>query len=160
MSDSKSVRPGSNPGVGATKVCSKCKHDLPLEEFPKRKNSKDGRAYRCKTCTKQNSKENYKQKATHYINKVKQRNVNYRDRNRRFVFEYLKNHPCVDCGESDPVVLEFDHLSDKECNISSLAVSSYSLKKIEEEIAKCEVCCANCHRKRTAKRGGWHQLSF
>ena len=65
-------------------------------------------------------------------------------------------HPCVDCGESDIVVLEFDHLRDKTANVSYL-ISTGEIPRIKEEIAKCEVVCANCHRRRTSERGGWYR---
>ena len=74
-------------------------------------------------------------------------------RNKQFVLDYLLTHPCVDCDEADPVVLEFDHLGDKEVDISALLSNGSSLSRIKKEIAKCEVVCANCHRRRTAKRG-------
>jgi hypothetical protein len=78
-------------------------------------------------------------------------------RNGLYVFQYLKNHPCVDCGESDPIVLEFDHQHSKERNVSDLLRGSYSLKKVILEIDKCEVRCANCHRRKTAKQFNWYQ---
>lgn len=75
-----------------------------------------------------------------------------RERNREFVWEYLKAHPCVDCGESDPIVLTFDHLdSESKDNEVTVAVTQcWSLAKLSSEIAKCEVRCANCHMRRTA----------
>lgn len=81
-----------------------------------------------------------------------------RKRNQDFILEYLKTHYCVDCGEDDPVVLEFDHLRDKEENISDLINQRKSLKRIKAEIAKCEVVCANCHRVRTAKNFGSYKI--
>jgi len=68
-----------------------------------------------------------------------------------------KNHPCADCGESDIVVLEFDHQRDKVADVSLLARDGYSLDKIKREIDKCEVVCANCHRRRTAKQFGTYR---
>ena len=76
----------------------------------------------------------------------------YRDTNRRFVDEYLASHPCVDCGEADIVVLEFDHvIGEKHKAISVLVQNAASTRRIAQEIAKCEVRCANCHRRRTAQ---------
>ena len=76
---------------------------------------------------------------------------------RDYVFEYLKTHPCVDCGENDPVVLEFDHRrgNDKRMEVSKLINGGYSIEKVMEEINKCEVRCANCHRRRTAIKQNW-----
>jgi 5-methylcytosine-specific restriction endonuclease McrA len=72
----------------------------------------------------------------------------------RYLVTYLREHPCVDCGEDDPVVLEFDHLRDKKFSISE-GLQGRRWQDVLDEIAKCEVVCANCHRRRTAKRGGF-----
>lgn len=74
--------------------------------------------------------------------------------------DYLLAHPCVDCGEQDPVVLDFDHLPgfEKRFTISrAVGASTRSWDSILAEIAKCEVVCANCHRRRTAARGGFRK---
>jgi len=60
----------------------------------------------------------------------------------------------VDCGESDPVVLEFDHREDKRLIISK-AVNNYGIPGLTAEVAKCDVRCANCHRRKTAIEQGW-----
>ena len=78
-----------------------------------------------------------------------------RDRTRAFINNYLKTNPCVDCGETDIIVLEFDHIRDKDFNLSDAARNGVGIKKLKDEIAKCEVRCANCHRKKTYERGGW-----
>jgi hypothetical protein len=64
-------------------------------------------------------------------------------------------HPCTDCGESDPVVLEFDHLDagTKSFNIGQ-ALPHRNWESILEEIEKCEVVCRNCHRRRESRRSG------
>ena len=70
-----------------------------------------------------------------------------------YLIEYFVTHPCVDCGETDPIVLEFDHLRDKRFEISE-ALHGRTWQSILDEIEKCEVVCANCHRRRTAHRRG------
>ena len=68
---------------------------------------------------------------------------------------YLAIHPCVDCNELDIRLLEFDHVRDhKTANISRLLTQGRNWPIIESEIAKCEIRCANCHRKRTCERDG------
>ena len=62
-------------------------------------------------------------------------------------------HPCVECGEADPVVLEFDHVRDKSFDIGQKLLH-HSREAIVREIAKCEGVCANCHRRRTSRRRG------
>lgn len=78
----------------------------------------------------------------------------------RFMIDYLTFHPCVDCGESNIIVLQFDHLRDKRNMVSYLVSESYSMKRVLDEIAKCEVVCANCHLKRTAERQGNYRYRF
>lgn len=68
--------------------------------------------------------------------------------------DFFADHPCVDCGETDPLVLEFDHLRDKCFNIGT-GLRTYTWHAIVDEIAKCEVVCANCHRRRTARTLGF-----
>lgn len=71
-----------------------------------------------------------------------------------FLVAYLREHPCTDCGEADPIVLEFDHLRDKKFGIAA-GLRDREWQSVLDEMAKCEVVCANCHRRRTAKRGGF-----
>jgi hypothetical protein len=59
---------------------------------------------------------------------------------------------CLDCGVTNPIVLDFDHLHDKKYNISRMIHDGFSWAAIKKEIAKCEVVCANCHRIRTHNR--------
>lgn len=75
---------------------------------------------------------------------------------KQYVWDFLLGHPCVDCGEADPVVLEFDHvIGDKVKSICDTVRHGWSLTRLQSEIDKCEVRCANCHRRVTANRGGW-----
>lgn len=65
-------------------------------------------------------------------------------RNKEFITDYLSNHPYVDCGNSDIRVLEFDHIKGtKEFTVGS---SNVTLERLEIEINKCEIRCANCHK--------------
>jgi predicted transcriptional regulator len=74
-------------------------------------------------------------------------------RNKQITLNYLKTHPCVDCGNSDVRVLEFDHVRGVKINSVSAGVrDSWSVKKLLDEIDKCEIRCANCHKIVTDKR--------
>ncbi len=74
--------------------------------------------------------------------------------NRSLVYTYLSEHPCVDCGENDPAVLEFDHVGTKYRDISLMMRAGFAWTTIQREIAKCVVRCANCHRRKTAREQG------
>jgi len=69
-----------------------------------------------------------------------------RIRNRAFVLEYRLAHPCIKCNERDPYCLDFHHIHGKDIDIRR-ATCDCGLKRLQEEIAKCIVLCANCHRK-------------
>ena len=74
-------------------------------------------------------------------------------RNKNFVKSYLEKHPCVDCGNNNIIVLEFDHVrGEKLGNISKIVSTGRSLRFLLREIEKCEVRCANCHRIVTHRR--------
>jgi hypothetical protein len=71
------------------------------------------------------------------------------------IWAYKSQSQCIECGESNPVMLEFDHLGDKDFNIATAAARGMSWSRIKAEIDKCEVVCANHHRVRTHMRAGW-----
>jgi len=139
-----------------TKRCSVCKDDVPVASFNKRSSSKDGLQTICKACSRERSRAYYKaNRATHY-KITKAATARYRDRNRLLVAEHLRANPCVDCGECDPVVLEFDHITGvKYTEISRLVNYPAGLAKLITEIKKCVVRCANCHRRKTAIEQKW-----
>ena len=78
-------------------------------------------------------------------------------RNAQYIYDYLLVHPC-ECGENDPVVLQFDHRDgeNKVSNIATAVNKPWSLKRLKEEISKCTVRCANCHLRRTARQMNWY----
>lgn len=139
------------------KECTRCKEPKVLTEFSKKKNSKDGLQHVCKACHSSYIKEHYSNNKSYYKDKATLRNQEVRTINLQFTFDYLKEHSCVDCGESDPLVLEFDHIRDKKDAVSRLVATGCSLDRIKEEIEKCEVRCCNCHRRKTIKQLGWYQ---
>lgn len=85
-----------------------------------------------------------------------QRNRTNRDKIRQYVQDLKEATPCTDCGLSYPYyVMDFDHISGlKVKGITKMVAENVSLERIKDEIAKCEVVCANCHRVRTHIRKG------
>ncbi len=142
------------------KKCPRCQLVLDASVFGKSKAKADGLQSHCKPCRKETNRAYYLR--TPERNPQRQaRNVRARAEANAYVLEYLAAHPCVDCGESDIVVLEFDHVRDeKEHTISSLISRGSGLATIAAEIAKCEVRCANCHRRVTARRAGWQRATY
>lgn len=76
---------------------------------------------------------------------------------RSFLLNYLLAQSCIDCGEKDPVVLDFDHRTPdtKFKSISSMLSGHYSWNAVLKEIGKCDIRCANCHRRKSHKQFGY-----
>ena len=76
---------------------------------------------------------------------------------RKKLFDFLVAKSCVDCGEGDPVVLDFDHKNPKTKfkSVARMLSGHYSWEKISVEIEKCEIRCANCHRRRSHVQFGY-----
>jgi hypothetical protein len=132
-----------------TKVCSTCKQPKPLDDFNRRSTAKDGRQWSCRACNSQYHQANWDR----HMAQIRLRRKQVRRANRELLWAYLASHPCADCGEADPLVLEFDHLRDKRGDISVMKYG-YTWPTLLAEIEKCEVVCANCHRRRTYRRDG------
>lgn len=146
--------PSNNLKV-CTGACKQAKHP---SEFNKNKNKKDGLNTICRECGKTNSRTYYsvhKEEQSLQIQEAKRERTRA---NRQFVMELLIKSGCADCPEKDPVVLEFDHIRDKEFDISFMLGQGASLKRITKEISKCVIRCANCHRRKTAKEQNWFKL--
>lgn len=144
-----------------TKWCPRCENDLPLSRFSVRKSGRRAgqpQSY-CRECMSAYDKERYRNRDGKTKQRMKDKRRRILKRNRRFVFAYLQEHPCIDCGEEDPVVLDFDHQRDKHLTVSQLLGRGVSIERLSAEIKKCEVRCANCHRRRTASEGGWFKLN-
>ena len=140
------------------KVCSKCSTSKNLEEFSKSSKSNDGHQRWCKLCVKTYEANRYQ--AGDNARKIKNFR-DRRDRHRKMMWELLCRSACADCGEDDPEVLEFDHRGDsKKSHDISAMVGNHKWETILEEIEKCDVVCANCHRRRTNRQfGRWRALA-
>lgn len=133
------------------KTCADCKVDLPLENFALNKRKPDGLSDKCRPCKKTYNRFYYKRtKQKHNPGRAlaRQTAVAFNQQN---MLSILSNSFCMDCGINDVRVLEFDHVTGKKLgNISDLMSGKWS--KVLEEIKKCEIVCANCHRIRTSTR--------
>jgi hypothetical protein len=139
--------------VDAVKRCCTCQQVKPLDEFNRMKRSKDGRQGSCRDC---NKAYHYKHWDRHMA-QIRERSERVLAENKRRIIDYLRTHPCVDCGEPDIIVLEFDHLRDKTAPVIAMLLQKHVWSRVVEEIAKCEVVCANCHRRRTARRANTYR---
>lgn len=136
------------------KFCNSCSTSKPVTDFNKKK---DKYQSKCRACDNAYTRAHYKANKLSYIERTSKRKLEQIALKQKWVLDYFKNNPCIDCNESDPVVLEFDHLLNKSGNVSKFILNS-SLENLIKEIEKCEVVCANCHRRRTAKQQNWYKL--
>jgi hypothetical protein len=132
------------------KICSVCDKKKELTEFYTR-------SAMCKVCHHEYNKQHYIENKQAYLVKAKLNNERYRLKFRVFLWDYLTEHPCVVCNENDPIVLDFDHINpaNKEFNIAETMKLQIGMVRLKKELAKCQVLCANCHRRRTAIQFGW-----
>lgn len=110
-----------------TKICSKCKRELPLTSYYSRGNGR--LRSECKECHKNYVKKKYEE--------------------RKEVVESIKTKcGCAKCGDKRGYVLDYHHIdpSIKEANISRITSNNNHMDTIQQEIDKCVVLCANCHR--------------
>ena len=158
------------------KVCSQCGKEFPatLEFFHKDSCSKYGLHSWCEKCFLEKSnkasrkwkaanKERVKHTHREWVHarggSAKYRRELYSDR--LTALDELKDSPCNDCGKKfPPVAMDFDHVQGEKTRTISYLVRNSTWEAVLEEIAKCELVCANCHRVRTSKRGESRNLAY
>ncbi len=142
-----------------TKICSVCKKEKDLDCFAWKNKKLDKKCAYCKKCFNTYVRKKY------YVNLVEERKrhrdqkiINKKEYN-EVIVKYLMQHPCVDCGETDVIVLQFDHRDEKSFTIGGNCNNKVSATLIEE-IKKCDVRCANCHVRKTAKEQNWRRYQI
>ena len=112
-----------------TKVCTKCKKELPIEDFNWRSKAAGTRRSECKHCQSAYMKAQYQKK-------------------KDIVQQMKSESSCTKCGENRGYVLDYHHLDPtvKEEGIARMTSNNYRLDAVMEEIKKCVVLCSNCHR--------------
>ena len=129
--------------------CHTCQSILP--------NYERGKERICVSCRRRRGREHYRRNRDYYLRKARAQRSASLARSWEYVWEYLTRHSCVDCGMPDPRALEFDHRDrhDKRASVAVLVAEGYGVAAIAEEIAKCDVHCANCHTIKTREEAGW-----
>lgn len=132
-----------------TRICTRCLEEKVLTEFNYKNKARELREIYYRDCTRQQVRMHYQTNHLYYAHKAHRRKTSLLLEHRERIGNYLESHPCIDCGEADPCCLEFDHVRGKKlAEVSRLVSEGYSWEVIEQEISKCDVRCANCHRKR------------
>jgi len=139
-----------------TKHCSACQESRPLADFNIRRASADGLQNICRSCNRAKARRYYAEHREAHIRVIMARKAQIRRATFEAVAEYLHGNPCIDCGESDPRGLDFDHRPGvaKRAEVMKLVQDGYSIARVMDEIAKCDVRCRNCHAKVTYERMG------
>jgi len=129
------------------KQCNTCKQYKSLAEFNNKTSAKDGKQYHCRICSRQYYKQYYNSNLEHEKDRVRSRK-----KRMRFWYKTLKETlSCEVCGENSPECMDFHHEEDKDFTIADAIHKGYSTERILDEISKCRVLCANCHRKLHAR---------
>ncbi len=124
------------------KCCTRCSEIKSHGEFAWKNKSNKLLSSECKECHRKLRKQYYEKNKTIEIRRLKKARKNKKE----WFRNYKKKLECEKCGENRPATIQFHHLFDnKEGEISKMVAKGFSEKRIIEEIAKCEVLCANCH---------------
>src|SRR5438270_1283965 len=142
------------------KTCTRCQKPQDLSNFNFKNRERCTLQPHCRSCSRAYAKSHYSRNTSYYTEKARTRNRLVRQEIQQRLLSYLSTHPCVDCGESDPVVLDFDHkeIRSKLDNIGDMIKRRLSWSRIGAELEKCLVRCAKCHRRRTAEQFGWYRI--
>lgn len=130
------------------RTCKTC--DIEYEDFGQKRSI-------CRPCKQAYDREYQANRSTEARQAKLKRQADRVVEARKFIWNYLLEHPCEHCGEADPVVLEFDHIDPTTKFKAVTELATYKLERIAEEISKCRVLCANCHRRHTAVQQGWYK---
>lgn len=147
------------------KTCSICGEAKNNDNFYYRNRTKSVLHSQCKDCYTEKRRESWKtyyhKHGSKYRQHAVQRNRELKASLRNKMLEYLDNKRCVECGINNPIVLEFDHIDPKtkSFSIASGISNTRSWESIMEEIDKCQILCANCHKIKTSKEQNWYKSS-
>lgn len=145
-----------NPTLKNMKRCVVCRELVPLSDFNVRRRSRDGIQNVCRACNRARARRYYAENREAHLRAVRARMVASRAAAWLALGDYLIEHPCVDCGEGDIRVLDFDHRpgAGKSADVMRLVQDGHSLARVMSEVAKCDVRCRNCHARITYERIG------
>jgi hypothetical protein len=136
--------------------CSACRVNKPAGSFSFADQQRGLLNSYCRPCHAAYRRAHYLANKSDYVRRAVAQVRGRRDQNRREVVRYLATRGCMDCGNANPVLLEFDHRDPREklMNVGRM-IGSKRWPRVLAEIEKCDVRCANCHRRRTARQFEW-----
>jgi hypothetical protein len=140
------------------KTCTLCEVEKPYDQYTKKRRNKDGLMAMCRECSLPRRRQQYEENPETQRQAVYNRRSDVAGR----VMQLKIETPCFDCDKYYPsYVMDFDHVRGvKKSGVSKLVAKNSPWEEIQEEIDKCELVCANCHRERTFRRKGVSQLDY
>ena len=137
------------------KKCCMCGEfkELTHENFAWKKKDSGTFQSQCRPCHKEYRAQHYDINKEKYVAKARV----WSDNEAKNFFTWLSDKSCIDCGISDIRVLEFDHVRGVKAGNISKMLGAVSRERLLEELEKCDIVCANCHRIRTAKQFDWYK---
>jgi hypothetical protein len=139
--------------VEALRCCSRCGLLKPVSQYTWKDKGRRRRQAYCRECMNAAWRDWYRDEdnRARHVAQVALRRQRRSTRHRQLISE-LKSQPCSDCGQTyPPYVMDFDHVADKTGEVSKF-VYTYGTVRLLEEIERCDLVCANCHRMRTYRR--------
>ena len=135
------------------KTCARCRQVLPLREFPLRRKDGTRRYGHCRACKAAYQKQWYQRNAERHRAATAVNRAAVRRANKELVWT-VKGQPCADCGRCyPPYVMDFDHVRGRKRGNIAHMKTYVPTATLQDEIDKCDVVCANCHRVRSHLRG-------
>ena len=89
--------------------CSRCGDLKPVSEFAWHREALEEVDTYCRPCRAAYKRAHYIANRQRYIAAIRRRDALVAQRT-AFLVDYFRTHPCADCGETDPIILEFDHV--------------------------------------------------
>jgi hypothetical protein len=142
--------------IKSMKLCGRCKDLKILESFGKNAKKTDGLQDWCRQCVREYNRIYYVKTPEKNIARLAHKEK-VKLRNRKFIFDLLRESTCHDCASNDWRTFEFDHVNGNKIDDVSRMVGYSSLQKLQEEIDKCVIRCANCHRIKTFNEQQWYK---
>lgn len=125
-----------------TKICRKCKRELPIEQFElEHTKYGDRRRGTCRECRSEYRKQWRKDNPEIHVAQETRRIKRVRE------WQNSLKTPCIVCGEKEPVALDWHHLDPNTKTFTIGPHFNRAKSLILAEIQKCVCLCANCHRK-------------
>lgn len=128
------------------KKCYTCQKLKKITEFNKNRSRKDGLNSICRECSKNRSRQYYKENREYHLKVIKSYSKK-RNKKHRQIIDDIRSKGCVLCKEKEICCIHFHHLYDKEFEVGDSRKIGLGIDKIIKEINKCVRLCANCHAK-------------